>query len=77
MTDVFARLKGKKAQIGIVGMGYVGLPLALRFAEVGFAVTAFDVDPEKIEKLNARQSYLDHVSPEEEHPLAKNTADSP
>lgn len=51
----------KSIQVGIIGCGYVGLPLALRFAESGHIVTGFDTDPEKVEKLNAGQSYIQHI----------------
>ena len=56
--DSFA---GKDLRIGIIGCGYVGLPLALRFADVGHRVTGFDTDQEKIKKLNAGQSYIQHI----------------
>jgi UDP-N-acetyl-D-glucosamine dehydrogenase len=52
---------GKDIRIGIIGCGYVGLPLALRFAETGQRVMGFDTDPSKIEKLNAGQSYIQHI----------------
>jgi UDP-N-acetyl-D-glucosamine dehydrogenase len=52
---------GKGISIGIIGCGYVGLPLALRFADVGQRVTGFDTDPAKVEKLNAGQSYIQHI----------------
>jgi len=52
---------GKDLRIGIIGCGYVGLPLALRFAETGQRVMGFDTDPSKIEKLNAGQSYIQHI----------------
>jgi UDP-N-acetyl-D-glucosamine dehydrogenase len=52
---------GKDLKIGIIGCGYVGLPLALRFADVGHKVTGFDTDQEKITKLNAGQSYIQHI----------------
>jgi UDP-N-acetyl-D-glucosamine dehydrogenase len=52
---------GKDIKIGIIGCGYVGLPLALRFADVGQRVTGFDTDPMKVEKLNAGQSYIQHI----------------
>lgn len=51
----------RSATIGIVGLGYVGLPLALRYAEAGFPVIAFDIDAEKVEALNAGRSYIEHV----------------
>jgi UDP-N-acetyl-D-glucosamine dehydrogenase len=56
------RLRTKSASIGIVGLGYVGLPLALRFAEAGFKVTGFDIDPAKIAALKSGTSYIAHIS---------------
>jgi UDP-N-acetyl-D-glucosamine dehydrogenase len=55
---------GKDIQIGIIGCGYVGLPLALRFADVGQRVTGFDLDQSKVDKLNAGQSYIQHIPAE-------------
>ncbi len=54
----------KNLQIGVIGCGYVGLPLLLRFADRGHRVTGFDTDPSKIEKLNAGQSYIQHIPAE-------------
>lgn len=53
--------EGKDIKIGIIGCGYVGLPLALRFADVGHRVTGFDLDQFKVDKLNAGQSYIQHI----------------
>ena len=55
---------GKGMCIGIIGCGYVGLPLALRFADVGQRVTGFDTDKSKVDKLNAGQSYIQHIPAE-------------
>jgi len=55
---------GKGVKIGIIGCGYVGLPLALRFADVGHRVTGFDTDQSKVEKLNSGQSYIQHIPAE-------------
>jgi UDP-N-acetyl-D-glucosamine dehydrogenase len=52
---------GKNIRIGIIGCGYVGLPLALRFADTGHRVTGFDTDPIKVENLNAGRSYIQHI----------------
>ena len=52
---------GKDLRVGIIGCGYVGLPLALRFAESGHRVLGFDLDPAKIEALNAGKSYIQHI----------------
>jgi UDP-N-acetyl-D-glucosamine dehydrogenase len=54
--------KGSQLRVGVIGLGYVGLPLGLRFAEAGHRVTGFDTDPAKIEKLNRGQSYIQHIS---------------
>jgi len=51
----------RQATIGIIGLGYVGLPLVLRFAQEGFQVLGFDIDPEKVNSLNRGQSYIQHI----------------
>ncbi|MGH9728513.1 MAG: nucleotide sugar dehydrogenase [Candidatus Acidiferrales bacterium] len=56
---------GKELKIGIIGCGYVGLPLALRFAETGHYVFGFDTDPGKVEKLNRGESYIKHIAGEQ------------
>jgi UDP-N-acetyl-D-glucosamine dehydrogenase len=53
--------KGAQLKVGIIGCGYVGLPLALRFAEAGHKVTGFDTDPKKVSMLNAGKSYIEHI----------------
>ena len=53
--------KSSQLKVGIIGCGYVGLPLALRFAEAGHRVTGFDTDPEKIRMLNSGKSYIEHI----------------
>ena len=63
--DHLAVLKGqivrRESTVGVIGLGYVGLPLIVRFAEAGFRVLGFDVDPHKVEKLNAGLSYIRHI----------------
>ncbi|WP_165671201.1 UDP-N-acetyl-D-glucosamine 6-dehydrogenase [Metapseudomonas otitidis] len=56
-----ARLRSKKALIGIVGLGYVGLPLMLRYNAIGYRVLGIDIDESKVAKLNAGQSYIEHI----------------
>lgn len=51
-------------KVGILGLGYVGLPLGLAFCEAGFKVLGFDVDPSKVETLNAGDSYIEHLETE-------------
>src|SRR5258708_7853979 len=53
--------RGAQLKVGIIGCGYVGLPLALRFAEAGHKVTGFDTDATKVAALNAGRSYIEHI----------------
>jgi len=55
------RLNQKTAVIGVVGLGYVGLPLMLRYIEVGYRVVGFDVDASKVARLNAGESLIEHI----------------
>src|SRR5690554_772315 len=55
------RLKQKEALIGVVGLGYVGLPLVLRYNAIGFRVLGIDIDEGKVARLNAGQSYIEHI----------------
>ena len=55
------KLNERDAVIGIVGLGYVGLPLMMRYSEVGYRVLGIDIDPEKVAKLNAGESYIGHI----------------
>ncbi len=55
------KIQSKQALVGIIGLGYVGLPLVLRFCEAGFPVLGFDTDPLKIEMLNRGKSYIKHI----------------
>jgi len=55
------KIKKKEARIGIVGLGYVGLPLIIEFGKAGFHVTGLDIDPAKIESLSAGKSYIKHI----------------
>ena len=55
------KISQKQALIGIIGLGYVGLPLVLRFGEVGFKILGFDSDAQKVEKLNRGESYIKHI----------------
>ena len=58
------KLQSHEAQVGVIGLGYVGLPLAVTAARAGFPVLGFDVDPTKIARIAAGESYIDAVSPE-------------
>ena len=59
--NLVARLRNRHAVIGVVGLGYVGLPLVLRFVEQGFRVIGFDIDPNKIRQLQGGHSYIKHI----------------
>ena len=58
------KIKSREAVVGIIGLGYVGLPLMLRFCETGYRVLGFDIDQDKVKKLNTGGSYIEHISPE-------------
>ncbi len=58
------KLNTKTATIGIIGLGYVGLPLSLRYAEANYKVIGFDIDPAKAKQLNKGQSYIRHFGNE-------------
>src|SRR5437870_450805 len=62
--ELIGKIQGNKARIGVVGLGYVGLPLVLRFGEEHFPVIGFDIDPVKVRKLNAGESYIRHIPAE-------------
>jgi UDP-N-acetyl-D-glucosamine dehydrogenase len=68
--EAVARFKSKTATIGVIGLGYVGLPLALLFSEEGFRVTGFDIDRTKIDMLACSRSYICRI-PETEIALAR------
>ncbi|MCW3481614.1 nucleotide sugar dehydrogenase [Neisseriaceae bacterium JH1-16] len=60
--QLLQKVADKSAVIGIVGLGYVGLPLMLRFAEVGYKVLGFDIDQSKVDALSEGRSYIEHIS---------------
>ena len=55
------KIENRQALIGVVGLGYVGLPLGLAFAQAGFEVIGIDVDTSKVEMLNQGRSYIEDV----------------
>jgi len=65
------KISNHTARYGVIGMGYVGLPLAVEFAQVGFPVTGFEVDKSKVETLNRGASYIDDVPSTRVAPLVK------
>ena len=60
-TELLDRIRSKAARVGVIGLGYVGLPLAVEFAHAGFDVTGFDVDAQKAAQINGGQSYIPDV----------------
>src|ERR1700692_810045 len=68
--ESIAKLQSRTAKIGVIGLGYVGLPIALLFAEEGFRVTGFDIDSTKIDMLTSLRSYICRI-PQTEIALAR------
>ncbi|WP_044246823.1 nucleotide sugar dehydrogenase [Chondromyces apiculatus] len=63
VDNLLGKITSQGALVGIIGLGYVGLPLALAFIEKGFRVLGFDVDPSKVDALAAGESYIKHLDP--------------
>lgn len=61
LQELKKKLKDKTALIGIVGLGYVGLPLLLRYVEAGYKVLGLDIDPDKPSKLHNGETYINHI----------------
>jgi UDP-N-acetyl-D-glucosamine dehydrogenase len=70
--ELLTKIKSRDAKIGVVGLGYVGLPLLMEFVEQGFSTIGFDIDEKKTSKLNKGQSYIKHI----EHERVSNVIDS-
>ncbi|MBI4482246.1 MAG: nucleotide sugar dehydrogenase [Acidobacteria bacterium] len=64
MMSLEERIRRRKAEVGVIGLGYVGLPLAVEFARCGFSVVGFDVSREKVQAINAGTSYIPDVASE-------------
>ena len=60
-----SKIKKKESKICIIGLGYVGLPLALRFVEEGFKVIGIDKDKDRCDLLNSKRSFLSHIKNKE------------
>jgi len=61
-SRLLRKINGRSARVGVIGLGYVGLPLIIRFSEEGFRVTGFDIDSRKVDSLNRGRSYIKHIS---------------
>src|SRR3954464_3884359 len=65
MSDLLEQIRARKARVGVVGLGYVGLPLAVEFARSGFVTTGIDLDARKIDAVNEGTSYIPDVPTED------------
>ena len=72
MPTLLEKIKSKVAKVGVIGLGYVGLPLAVEKAKAGFQVLGFDILPEKVDKINRGENYIGDVVPEELSTLSQN-----
>lgn len=63
-NELIQKLSSKTAVIGVLGLGYVGQPLLLRYSDIGFKVIGFDIDDEKVVELNSGHSRIEHISDE-------------
>ena len=61
-SQLLTKLNTHAAHIAVIGLGYVGLPLAAAFAEAGFTVVGIDVDPTKVKAINRGESYVEDVA---------------
>lgn len=59
--DLLKKIKNNSARVGVIGLGYVGLPLVIEFCRAGFQVTGFDVDQKKVDLLRKGKSYIKHI----------------
>jgi UDP-N-acetyl-D-glucosamine dehydrogenase len=60
-VETIEKIKNRTARVGVIGLGYVGLPLAREFVKAGFHVTGFDNDPQKVKRLREAGSYIKHI----------------
>jgi len=62
--ELLEKIRKRQAVVGVVGLGYVGLPLLMEFVEQGFKTIGFDIDQKKVDKLNQGRSYIKHIAEE-------------
>ena len=62
ISELYNKIKTKNAKIGIIGMGYVGIPLGLEFVKAGFSVTGFDKDKKRVDDINSGKQVMKHIS---------------
>ena len=68
------KIENKTAKVGVIGLGYVGLPLAVGFANAGFSVTGIDIDKNRVDSINAGENYISDVNGSELSSLVKKGA---
>jgi UDP-N-acetyl-D-glucosamine dehydrogenase len=61
LSQWLSLVEKRELRVGIIGLGYVGLPLVLLFSQEGFRVTGFDIDAAKVDRLNAGESYIHRI----------------
>lgn len=71
LEELRERIASRNARLGVIGLGYVGLPLAVEFAKAGFQVTGFDLDEEKVRAISDGKSYIEDVASEDIQAMAK------
>ncbi|MCH7613782.1 MAG: nucleotide sugar dehydrogenase [Candidatus Marinimicrobia bacterium] len=72
MNNLKLNIQNRDACIAVIGLGYVGLPLVIRFSEEGFKTIGFDIDEDKVKKLNAGETYIKHIPEEKIAAVVKN-----
>lgn len=70
-AELLAKIESRRARLAVVGLGYVGLPLAVAFAEAGFTVTGIDIDAKKVDTLNKGRSYIEDIPDSQLYPLVQ------
>ena len=65
LTQWLSLVEKRELRVGVIGLGYVGLPLVLLFSQEGFRVTGFDIDAAKVDRLNAGESYIHRIDPQQ------------
>ncbi|MCP4704338.1 MAG: nucleotide sugar dehydrogenase [candidate division Zixibacteria bacterium] len=71
LNNLLKKIKNRKAKVGIIGLGYVGLPLAVEYAEEGFNVIGLDIAKDKVKMVNSAKSYIDDIPNERLKDLVK------